>query len=321
MADISWIKIKTDMFADEKIKLIQALPEGDSILVIWIRLILLGGKCNSGGMVYLQEDIPYTEDMLATIFNKPLNTVKLALTTFDSFNMIERSTKGIYLVNFQKHQNLDGLERVKHQNRIRKQNQRAKEKEASLALDNHSHVTCHADVTQCHATEEEKEEEKEKDINNIYSSNEEYYPTSNSDSGKIDYQAIVDSYNRICTDLPSVRAVSEERKRKIKALINALAKAKVLVDLDVKYKFEYIFKLAQESDFLTGRQKANGWCGFDWLVNSTNAIKVIEGTYSNSKGGGQNGGYKADSGQNNRGMDASDAAEKAAIEAFRNRQK
>lgn len=320
MADVSWIKIKIDMFADEKIKLIQALPEGDSILVIWIRLVLLAGKCNSGGMVYLQENLPYTEDMLATIFNKPLNTVKLALVTFETFNMIERSTKGIYLVNFQKHQNIDGLERVKEQNRIRKKNQRARENAALLPIAEDSHVTCHAEVTQCHATEEEKEEEIEKE-NNIYSSNEEYYPTSESDSGRIDFQAIVEAYNRICIDLPSVKAVSEQRKRKIRTLLNSLNKAKLLQDLDVNQKFVYIFRLAQESDFLTGRQKANGWCGFDWLMNSTNAIKVIEGNYSNSKGGGQIGGYKADSGQNHRGMDASEAAEQAALEAFRNRQK
>ncbi|MFA1421627.1 phage replisome organizer N-terminal domain-containing protein, partial [Enterococcus faecalis] len=37
MAEISWIKLKTTMFDDEKIKLIQSMPEADAILVIWIR--------------------------------------------------------------------------------------------------------------------------------------------------------------------------------------------------------------------------------------------------------------------------------------------
>ena len=307
------------MFADEKIKLIQALPDGDSILLIWINLILLAGKCNSGGMVYLEENLPYTEDMLATIFNKPLNTIKLALATFDNFNMIERTTKGIYLVNFQKHQNLDGLERVKEQNRIRKQNQRAKDKILTLPdmANNDSHVTCHDNVTQCHATEEEKEEDK--DIYIIYSSNEEYTQASEPDLLKIDYQRIVDTYNRVCIDLPSVKVVAEHRKKKIKTFMNALSKAKVLKDLDIYQKFEYIFSRAQESDFLTGRNKPNGWCGFDWLITSTNAIKVIEGNYSNNKGGVQDGGYKADSGQNSGRLDASDEAEQAALEAFRNR--
>ncbi|MBU5585311.1 phage replisome organizer N-terminal domain-containing protein, partial [Enterococcus sp. S181_ASV_20] len=40
MAEISWIKLKTTMFDDEKIRLIQAVPEADAILVIWIRLLV-----------------------------------------------------------------------------------------------------------------------------------------------------------------------------------------------------------------------------------------------------------------------------------------
>ncbi|WP_342082555.1 phage replisome organizer N-terminal domain-containing protein, partial [Enterococcus faecalis] len=43
MAEISWIKLKTTMFDDEKIKLIQSMPEADAILVIWIRLLVLAG--------------------------------------------------------------------------------------------------------------------------------------------------------------------------------------------------------------------------------------------------------------------------------------
>ncbi|WMJ88891.1 phage replisome organizer N-terminal domain-containing protein [Anaerocolumna sp. MB42-C2] len=319
LAEVSWIKLKIDMFDDEKIKLIQALPEGDSILVIWIRLIALAGKCNAGGYVLIEEDFPYNDEMLSTIFNKQLNTVKLALTTFERFNMIERTVKGIYITNFEKHQNIDGMEKIKEQNRIRKQRQRDKQKEIALIED--CHVTCHDDVTPSHAIEEEIE--KEKEINNIYSSNEEYYPAepekndgnNNNGSERIDYGQIIDLYNRICIDLPKVRAVSDERKRKIKSLVNALNKAKVLSDMSIYERFEYIFKLTQESDFLTGRYKPNGWCSFDWLMNSTNAIKVVEGNYNNNKGGVQDG----ENQPVNRGMDASDEAEQAAIRAFRNR--
>ena len=49
MAEMQWIKLRIDMFDDEKIKIIQSMPEGDSILVVWIRLIALAGKCNTDG--------------------------------------------------------------------------------------------------------------------------------------------------------------------------------------------------------------------------------------------------------------------------------
>lgn len=98
---------------------------------------------------------------------------------------------------------------------------------------------------------------------------------------RLDYKRIVDSYNVICKDLPKVCGLSDERRRKIKTLINALDKSKVLTELDTYGRLEYIFRLADESDFLSGRTQTNSWCGFDWLINFKNALKVIEGNYKN----------------------------------------
>lgn len=96
MAEINWIKLRVDMFDDDKIKIIQSMPEGDAILVVWIRILALAGKCNAKGLVLIEDEFPYSDEMLATIFNKPLATVRLALTTFEKFHMIERTEKGIY---------------------------------------------------------------------------------------------------------------------------------------------------------------------------------------------------------------------------------
>ena len=49
MTEMQWIKLRIDMFDDEKIKIIQAMPEGDTILVVWIRLIALAGKWTCSG--------------------------------------------------------------------------------------------------------------------------------------------------------------------------------------------------------------------------------------------------------------------------------
>lgn len=128
MADINWIKLRVDMFDDEKIKIIQSMPEGDAILVIWIRIIALAGKCNAKGLVLIEDEFPYSDEMLATIFNKPLATVRLALGTFEKFRMIERTEKGIYISNFEKHQNTEGMEKIREQARIRKQREREKKR-------------------------------------------------------------------------------------------------------------------------------------------------------------------------------------------------
>ena len=142
MSSVKWIKINIDMFDDEKIKIIQAMPEGDSLLVVWIKLITLAGKTNDGGYIYIAENMPYTEEMLSTIMNKPINTIRLALSTFLSLKMIEEDTKGIYLINFEKHQSLDKMEKLKEQNRIRVAKYRDKKKQELLECNDD--VTLHA---------------------------------------------------------------------------------------------------------------------------------------------------------------------------------
>ena len=163
MSSVKWIKINIDMFDDEKIKIIQAMPEGDSLLVVWIKLITLAGKTNDGGYIYIAENMPYTEEMLATIMNKPINTIRLALNTFLSLKMIEEDTKGIYLINFEKHQSLDKMEKLKEQNRIRVAKYRDKKKQELLECNDD--VTLH--VMQSHGIDINIDKDIDKD-NNIY---------------------------------------------------------------------------------------------------------------------------------------------------------
>ena len=160
MSEVKWIKLKTDMFDDEKIKIIQSMPEGDAMCMIWIRLLTLAGKTNDGGYIYISDNLPYTDEMLSVVFNKPLNTIRMALDTFTKLQMIDSDVKGIYLINFDKHQSLEKLEKIKEQNRLRKQKQREKEKQ--LLLPNNDSVTSHVTVTQSHATD--IEEDKDVDI-------------------------------------------------------------------------------------------------------------------------------------------------------------
>lgn len=157
MADVKWIKLNIDMFDDEKIKIIQSMPEGDAMCVIWIKLLTLAGKTNDKGYVYITDDMPYTDEMLAVIFNKPLNTVRLALDTFTKLGMIDVDSKGIYLLNFDRHQSLDKLEKIKEQTRARVQKHREKAKQIALVED----VTLH--VTQSNATDIDIDKELEID--------------------------------------------------------------------------------------------------------------------------------------------------------------
>ena len=167
MADVKWIKIVTDIFDDEKIRLIESLPEHDTILVIWFKLLCLAGKSNTNGFLMMNDKIHYTDDMLIALFNRPKTTVMLALKTFEDFGMIE-VMNGIRVSNWEKHQNIDGLDKIREQNRIRQQRFRDK-----ALLNAENNVTDNVGVTHCNGTDKDKELDKEKKrINTLFDSEE-----------------------------------------------------------------------------------------------------------------------------------------------------
>lgn len=138
VSEIKWIKITTDIFDDEKMCLIDALPDRDAIIVIWIKLITLAGKLNRKGVLAISKNIIYTDETLAQTFHRPLNTVRMALEVFEKFGMVEKIDGVIVLPNWEKHQNIDGMEKIKEQNRNRAARHRQKQK--LLAQNNESNV-------------------------------------------------------------------------------------------------------------------------------------------------------------------------------------
>lgn len=200
MAGISWIKLSVNIFDDEKIKLIRSMPEGDTILLIWIQLLCLAGKTNDNGTVYIGQHMYYSDEMLATVCNQPLNTIRLALRTFEEFEMISLDEDGLISVtNWEKHQNIEGMEKVREQTRKRVAKHRAKQKELQ------SNVT----VTLPNATDNNKnrldknKNRLEKDNNNIpsleeLSENEKltvdyYYRLVKNNTSKSDLDLVVDA--------------------------------------------------------------------------------------------------------------------------------
>ena len=159
MAEVKWIKITTDMFDNRKIKHLRKMPEGNSIVLIWVMLLTMAGRCNAGGMIFLTENIPYTPKMLADELDFDESIVRLALVVLEQLDMI-RTDDFLYISGWDEHQNVDGMEKIREQNRVRVARHREKQKQL-VTLCN---VTDHYSVTPCNATEEESEEEKESEI-------------------------------------------------------------------------------------------------------------------------------------------------------------
>lgn len=243
MADVKWIKITTDMFDNRKIKHLRRLPDGNNIVLIWVMLLTMAGRCNAGGMIFLTENIPYTPKMLADELDFEENTVTLALGALEQFNMIVCNNGYFAISGWEEHQNADGLEKIREQNRLRKQKQREAQK---LVSDCHVTVTGH--VTQCHATDIEEDKEKKKNI---------------------DYIHIRDMFNDTCVSFPRLTTLSDKRKQAIKARLNTYTVE----------QFGEMFRKAEASSFLKGSNNRNWQANFDWLVKDSNFAKVLDGNY------------------------------------------
>lgn len=179
MAEVKWIKIATDIFDDEKILLIEGLPDAYAIITVWFKLLCLAGKKNNGGVFLMNDKIPYTDKMLATIFRMNESTVKLALNAFEQFKMIEIVEGIITIPNWNKHQTLDAYERKKERDRLYQEERRAKQRALiKKSSDKSSERTSDVAVSDI-----DKEEDKEKD-NNIYVPYKEIITYLNEKTGK-----------------------------------------------------------------------------------------------------------------------------------------
>lgn len=151
MSGVSWIKLKVGMFDDSKIKYIEGLPERDTIITIWVKLLTLAGKYNEKGYIMLSENLPYNAEMLANEFNRPINSVRLALETFRKLDMIENDEGVIKIAKWEKHQNVEGMEKIREQTRKRVRKHREQKRLES----------CNDDVTLRNATDKDKDIDKE----------------------------------------------------------------------------------------------------------------------------------------------------------------
>lgn len=111
--EVRWIQLSLDVFNNKKIRAIEKMPDGDTLIVIWFKLLVLAGQINDNGCVYFTRDIPFTDQLLSVEFDRPISTVQLALCTFQKFGMINIVDDLILVSNWTKYQNEKWLEEAR----------------------------------------------------------------------------------------------------------------------------------------------------------------------------------------------------------------
>ena len=166
MADVGWVRLSTRLFENRKIKYLLNQPKGAELVLLWVHLLCAAGTVNDGGRVYISQNVMYTPQSLAADFGVPKTIADKALTLFQDLELIEIESDGcIQILGWEKHQNVTGLEKIREQNRLRKQKQRQCDKSRNVDED----MSRDSHVTECdksrNVTQQRREEKnrKEKD--------------------------------------------------------------------------------------------------------------------------------------------------------------
>lgn len=276
-SDVKWIKICSDIFDDEKIMLIENLPSADSIIVIWFKLLCLAGKNNNSGVFILNDKIAYTDEMLATVFRRDINTVRLALKTFENYGMIE-IVSGVYTIpNWGKYQNLDKIEQKSQYMRNYMQEYRKKQKDKIECKTNsklYGKVNSKTNVSSAEVYNKELDnkelDNKEKEIEE-----ENDLIVSKDTIRQTDVQRIIDEWNTLEEfGINPVKRMTPKREQAVKARIRQNHMDDILEAIEN----------IRHSSFLQGQNKEGWMITFDWFLKPGNFAKVFEGNYLDKSG-------------------------------------
>lgn len=237
----SWLQLKNTYFNQLEQKKMRRQEHGKEMQIIYLRMMLL--SIDKGGYIYYQGVYESLEEELAEEFDESLELVQETIQFLVRNNMIDiNDDKVSYYIPEAKA--CLGSE-CSSAERVRKHRQKKKE-----MLQSNSNVTnCNVDI------EGDIEGDIERDI----------------EKNSINYQLIADMYNDTCVSFPKLTKLSEKRKKAIKA------RFKIYSVED----FKRLFELAEESDFLKGKNQRNWSATFDWLITDANMAKVLDGNYAN----------------------------------------
>ena len=251
MNGLKWIKICSDIFDDEKILMIESLPNADNIIVIWFKLLCLAGKSNNSGVFLMNDKIAYSDEMLAAIFRRDVKIVRMALKTFQDFAMVEIINDTVTIPNWSKYQTLDAYEKKKERDRIYQQNRRKKQKLLAEKSKKSSDKSLDPSVDVA-TLEEDIDKERDIDID-------------------INTKVFIEKWNSL--GLNKLINIKNKRLKSLKARVKEYGIEKVMEAIDN----------INQSDFLKGKNDRGWQIDFDWLMKPNNFIKVLENKYKSNE--------------------------------------
>ena len=238
-----WLQLKEDFFDEDAISWLEEQPNGKEYCLFYLKLCLKSLK-TSGIMIRKVGEmlVPYDCKKLAEITNTEVDTVVVAMELLKQIGLIKVLDNGeLYLTEVEKMIGSQSVGAFKKQQQIAR-----RENNLSQGGQGVEKIPPNIDI----------ELDKELKIDK---------------RDRIDYQQVADMYNEICISFPKCTCLSENRKKTIRARLNIYS----IED------FKKVFELAEDSDFLKGKNNRDWSASFDWLLKDSNFAKVLDGNYNN----------------------------------------
>ena len=275
-----WIKLRTDFFNQDTIDFLMSQKNGAEYIVLY-QMLCVNSANNNGNLYTKLGDmlIPYTvEKIVRDTRYFDFDTVTVALQLFKQLGLIyEKENNCFAISNFE---NWIGKEPDRtNAERQRRYRERQKQKRLEMQTENKEN-NANRNVTHNVTNVTKSNVEKEIDIEiekEIEIDREEDIKTAEK-SACPSPSDIINLFNDICKSYPKVRSLSEERKKAIKARLRTYG-----ID-----KIKEVFRKAENSSFLKGKNNRNWVATFDWLMKDGNFAKTLDGNYDDKKQQQQN---------------------------------
>ena len=131
---ITFIKLDVNILNDTKIKIIRKMPDGDKLITLWIGILCIGMKSSTPGLLEIGEGIAFDIDGLSAELDLPPTIVRYGLNQFEQLKMVENMDGVYFITNFEKHQNLEKINKLKELAKKRQAKHRAKIKSNALQI-------------------------------------------------------------------------------------------------------------------------------------------------------------------------------------------
>ena len=92
-----WLRLKRDFFKRHDIKIIESMENGKDYILFYLKLLC--ESVDHDGKLRFSDQIPYNEQMLATITNTNVDVVRSAIKVFSELGMMEMLDDGTFYMN------------------------------------------------------------------------------------------------------------------------------------------------------------------------------------------------------------------------------